>query len=459
MAITNQQIIDFLASNPTNQQIADAMVTYKVNPEQIANALAEQEAKLGATTTVVENAETGQTSTQLNNLGGGFNAYRDENGNLSYSRVDPANPDKIQLYGPKGEYRGEEKILSSGQQVWQDLGPIVKAVAGQYAGQVLSDSGVLNNLLGNAAETVVPTDVASSTPFSADYSLANGTNVPSLLDMGGAQGLQAGTSANLASMGGAQGITLNLGAPSLTLADAIATIGGANPANLTTMGGAQGLTYQTPTGLVTSTGTIPIGGLTGNNNVIGQTGVNTATNIGSTIGTTIPTTALTPTVTSTTLPVVPPVPPVVPPAPPVAPPTIGDIIKTIGTVATVASLVNAVNPPVKTTTPTGFDIVPIPEDWKTPNKPTTAPFTALTPIDFGTRNLLIGTQWEKFLDPNYGKVPEPVKFAQPSNLSYNDLMGILGSKQGYPSASSLSINDIISGIQNQYGQAPSSTMG
>jgi hypothetical protein len=226
MAISNQQIIDFLASNPTNQQIADAMITFKVNPEQIANALAEQEAKLGATTTIVENAETGQTSTQLNNLGGGFNAYRDENGNLSYSRVDPANPDKIQLYGPKGEYRGEEKVLSSGEQVWRDLGPIAKAVAGQYAGQLLSDSGVLNNLLGNAAETVVPTDVASSTPFSADYSLANGTNTSSLLDMGGAQGLQSGTSANLASMGGGQGITLNLGAPSVTLADALATIGG-----------------------------------------------------------------------------------------------------------------------------------------------------------------------------------------------------------------------------------------
>jgi hypothetical protein len=38
-------------------------------------------------------------------------------------------------------------------------------------------------------------------------------------------------------------------------------------------------------------------------------------------------------------------------------------------------------------------------------------------------------------------------------------MGILGSKQGMPSASSLSINDIISGIQNQYGQARTGAMG
>jgi len=100
---------------------------------------------------------------------------------------------------------------------------------------------------------------------------------------------------------------------------------------------------------------------------------------------------------------------------------------------------------------TQYPIVPVPESWKTPPKPNVAPFTQLPPINFGNRNLLIGTQWEKFLDPNYGKVPAPVQYSQPSNLSYNDLMGILGSKQGMPPASSLSINDIISGIQNQYG--------
>ena len=110
-------------------------------------------------------------------------------------------------------------------------------------------------------------------------------------------------------------------------------------------------------------------------------------------------------------------------------------------------------------TPTGFDIVPIPETFLTPKAPTVAPFTPLPPINFGDRNLLIGTQWEKFLDPNYGKVPAPVQYSQPSSLSYNDLMSILGSKQGMPYRSSLSINDIISGIQNQYGQAPVSTMG
>ena len=113
---------------------------------------------------------------------------------------------------------------------------------------------------------------------------------------------------------------------------------------------------------------------------------------------------------------------------------------------------------------TQYDIVPVPADWKSPvyqkDLPAnTGAMTQLPAIDFGNRNLLIGTQWEKFLDPNYGQVPAPIQFSQPSSLSYQDLMGILGSKAGMPASSTLSINDVISGIQNQYGQIPSGSMG
>jgi hypothetical protein len=137
--------------------------------------------------------------------------------------------------------------------------------------------------------------------------------------------------------------------------------------------------------------------------------------------------------------------------------TVPDIIRIIGIGGTIAGIGAAATP----NTPTGpqYPIVEVPTDWRTPPKTGVAPFTPLPPINFGNRNLLIGTQWEKFLDPNYGQVPEPIQYSQPSSLSYNDLMGILGSKQGMPSASSLSINDIISGIQNQYGQTPTRTMG
>ena len=108
---------------------------------------------------------------------------------------------------------------------------------------------------------------------------------------------------------------------------------------------------------------------------------------------------------------------------------------------------------------TQYPIVDVPANWATPPKTSVAPATVLPPINFGDRNLLIGTQWEKFLDPNYGQVPEPIQYSRPSSMSYNDLMSILGSKQGMPSASNLSINDIISGIQNQYGQARTGAMG
>jgi hypothetical protein len=137
--------------------------------------------------------------------------------------------------------------------------------------------------------------------------------------------------------------------------------------------------------------------------------------------------------------------------------TTSDIIKLIGIVPALAAVNKAVTPSAPTTP--SYPVVDVPSDWANPPAPSVAPYKALTPLNFGNRNLLIGTQWEKFLDPNYGKVPEPVQYSQPSSLSYNDLMGILGSKQGMPSASSLSINDIISGIQNQYGQAPARTMG
>jgi hypothetical protein len=135
--------------------------------------------------------------------------------------------------------------------------------------------------------------------------------------------------------------------------------------------------------------------------------------------------------------------------------TTSDIIKLISVVPAIA----AVTKVASSTDPTTFPITPVPTNWTPPTTQQTSQYPALTPIDFGNRNLLIGTQWEKFLDPNYGQVPQQRQYSQPSNLSYNDLMGILGSKQGMPTPSALSINDVISGIQNQYGQAPVSTMG
>jgi hypothetical protein len=89
----------------------------------------------------------------------------------------------------------------------------------------------------------------------------------------------------------------------------------------------------------------------------------------------------------------------------------------------------------------------------------TGPVTPITALDFGNREMLRGTQWEKFLDLNYGKVPAPVQFNQPSNMGYDQLMGILGTGRDTLPSQALTINDVISGIQNQYGQTPAGSMG
>ena len=151
--------------------------------------------------------------------------------------------------------------------------------------------------------------------------------------------------------------------------------------------------------------------------------------------TTVPPVVTTPTVTDKTL-------------------TRADVLDSVKLALIAAGLLSASGEPVQS----GYDIVPIPTEWKSPEKTSVAAFTPysvtsqLPPIDFGDKNRLVGTQWEKFLSPTYGQLPAPKQYSQPSSLSYSDLMGILGSKQGMPSASNLSINDVISGIQNQYGQ-------
>ena len=126
------------------------------------------------------------------------------------------------------------------------------------------------------------------------------------------------------------------------------------------------------------------------------------------------------------------------------------LMQTLGLMGTTINAIQAANTP-KTYTYNLAD----PSTWGSPvyNK-TTGPVSPITPLDFGTRDLLKGTQWEKFLDPNYGQVPQPVQFNQPSNMSYDRLMSVLGTGRDVLPSQALSINDVISGIQNQYGQTP-----
>ena len=125
--------------------------------------------------------------------------------------------------------------------------------------------------------------------------------------------------------------------------------------------------------------------------------------------------------------------------------TASDVIRAASVAATIAGINSATGGGGG-----GFPIVPIPTDWTSPIKPTGTTFTPLAPIDFGSRELLRGTQWERLLSPDYGKAP-----AMPSNMTIDDLTRILGGS----SPQNLSINDVIAGIQNQYGQTTNSAMG
>ena len=336
----------------------------------------------------------------------------------------------------------------------KDLKDAAKAAALAYAGRELTSSFGGG---GDASSLTPPSDAGNllSTPseLGIDYSLANSTGMNPLTDMGGAQGLRAGTAANLAEMGGAQGLTFNVGAPVTTVADAVNAIatmnGSVNPANLSSMGGAQGLTYQTPTGLVTQGGTLNVGGLTGNNSVISQGGIDTATNIGSDIAKRVA--AIDTGVDKINLPTTPP-----PPPDAKSGLSASDVIRAAGVAATLAGAGAAAG----SGGGGGFPIVPIPSDWTSPIKPTgTAEFTPLAPIDFGNKEMLRGTQWEQLLSPDYGKAPAMPTSTNPSNMTFNELTRILGGSRESIPTQNLSINDVIAGIQSQYGQTPQGSMG
>lgn len=326
-------------------------------------------------------------------------------------------------------------------------------------------SGYLNPATGQI--TATPTEGAipltgdeiaklGGTDLGIDYSLSNGTAMKQLTDMGGAQGLQAGTAANLTDMGGGQGFQFNAGAPVTSVADAVKAIatmnGSVNPANLASMGGGQGLTYQTPTGLVTQDAILNVGGLTGNNSVISAGGIDTASNIGSDIAKRVA--AIDTGVDNLKMPVTP-----TEPTTSKSPLSVSDAIRLAGIGATLAGgakLASSLG-----SSGGAYDIVPIPSDWTSPIKPTgTAEFTPLAPIDFGNKEMLRGTQWEKLLSPDYGKAPAmPSTPTNPSNMNFDQLMGILGNTKTSIPTSNVSINDVIAGIQSQYGQAPKGSMG
>jgi len=516
------------APPPVYEAPAAPVSNNQLSAQQIVN-LIQQEAKQGGTSTVVDNAETGQTSTVLNNLDG-FNATykpatveQTEQGVIStsapelsgFSRVNPDNKDYIQYFDTSGKLVGQEKILSSGQQMWSDLGPIITAAALGGGGSELLGNAL--GLTGSTAQSVGAGLIkgASSLAGGADIdealktglltgglvyggnALNNYLTTGSTADVGiterqlaiqdakqlADQGLSTTQIRDTLSSGGYNDAIIDRAITAVTPTATSTSTAVSTPDTVTVTGQAPtslGNVINTIAGTVpTNTGAVEIVGekpvntqdvinaitsnLTTTSNVATTpTNLDTVEVVGNNANTldlgsvinlinsgNLDTTNLVNNVVDTTkllddsgkkkeeL-------------------TTSDVIRLAGIGTTLAGLNAATQ---GTDTGTQFPIIPIPEDWKGQPPTVIAPRPRLQPVDFGSRNLLMGTQWEKFLSPTYGQVPAPVQYSQPSNMSYNDLMSILGSKQGYPSSGNLSINDIISGIQNQYGQTPTRTMG
>ena len=147
-----------------------------------------------------------------------------------------------------------------------------------------------------------------------------------------------------------------------------------------------------------------------------------------------------------------------------------DVAKSLAPVAAGALTAGAVVNAIQEDQPTGFEIVPIPADWRSPEY--NMAFTPSAPIDFGTAELLRGTQWENpqiqaprqytltdvinalnyqsvpFVQQNYEipqvqmSIPDILEqFNVAPTVGVNDIIGNLG---GRP----MSIADIISGIQS-----------
>jgi len=113
--------------------------------------------------------------------------------------------------------------------------------------------------------------------------------------------------------------------------------------------------------------------------------------------------------------------------------TPSDIIRIIQIGGTVAALNAAKN---TGSGPTQYDIVPVPTDWTSPQS-IAQTWNYPTPVNFGTSDLLKGTQWEKYLS----KTPTPNRL---NEMNYNQLLESLKSNKP------VTINDVITGIQSQY---------
>lgn len=205
-----------------------------------------------------------------------------------------------------------------------------------------------------------PVFVPPDTTFTPDYSLSS---LAPVIDDMGAQGIQVPTIQDVVDVL-SQPVDYSLPAPNPSLGLTMPTI-----PNLDSMGGGQGISVPVSGGTLTESGVIPIEytpALGDQESFINQPAP--------TVDVVIPEVQQTPMTQEEldrTL-------------------AVADVVKTISGPAVSALIANDSIVPDEQIT--GFGIVPIPADWRSPEY--NMAFTPSAPIDFGTRELLRGTQWE-----------------------------------------------------------------
>lgn len=267
----------------------------------------------------------------------------------------------------------------------------------------------------------------SDTSFTPDYSLSTGA--PVIPEMG-AQGIQVPTINQVIDV--LDEVDYSLPAPSSGLGLVMPTA-----PNLDSMGGGQGITVPVSGGTLTEAGVIPVNYVP----VLGdeQSFINQpAPNVEIVI----------------------PEQPASQPNQPTEPKDISsnlailDVVKALVPTLVTAAITEQVNNKQEEPAQTGFPILPVPSDWRSPQY--NMAFTPSAPIDFGSPAMLQGTQWANPI--NLSSVikmlnqpiiaPETQQMmtqfqapTMPYETGVNDIIGNIG---GQP----VSIADIIAGIQS-----------
>lgn len=295
---------------------------------------------------------------------------------------------------------------------------------GAYESNLPTEQSVLDAI---AAEQ--PTFTISDTTFKPDYSLTTGA--PVIPEMG-AQGIQVPTINEVIDVVN-QPVDYSLPIPNSGLDLQMPTA-----PNLESMGGGQGITVPVSGGVLTEAGVIPSNysyDLGDPNSFINQPAPDSDVKIEEVVEKPMTQEELTKKLSEI------------------------DLAKTAANLAAGALAAGAVANLASGSedTQTGYEIVPIPADWTSPVYAST-PWQAPTPIDFGSRELLKGTQWENpvslsslinsmNVQPMYEMPDFMQTFNAPTTVATTDIIGNLNDKP-------MSISDIISGIQS--GQTYSS---